>query len=231
MTSKLEKKLKSKIYKRNGNIKKERRPLLYYIASFILPRWYGWKYGLKFMGLENLPKNGAFILASSHVNARDPLFVGCSSTRKMQFMAKAELFNINPFVTWAITYAGAFPVERGTGGEEAINYAIELLNSGRMVTVFIEGTRSKDGHLGKPKTGVSLLAEKTGAPVVPCAIIGENGEIPKKGGRMRINFGKPVTPEQLGITDESGMSYRRGAKNIMAEIAVLREEAVKDMDK
>lgn len=230
MNKSMEKRLHRKLFKRNGEVKKERRPLLYFIASFILPKFYRRKFGLKFMGLENIPKIGRFIIASSHVTAHDPLFIGCTSTRAMHFMAKAELFK-NRFVSRILTYAGAFPVERGTGGEDSLQYAKDLLNNDRMLTVFIEGTRSKDGQLGRPKTGVSLLAYETNSMVVPCAVIGENGEVPKNKGKARVNFGKPMTLEEMGIEAEGSMYYRRGAKRIMAEIAKLREEGIEDIAK
>ena len=230
MDSKMEKRLHRKLFKRNGEVKKERRPLLYLLASFLLPWWYGRKYGLKFMGLENLPKSGPFIIASSHVTAHDPLFLGCTSSRAMNFIAKAELFK-NRFLSRILTYAGAFPIERGTGGEDSLSYAKQLLDSGRELTIFIEGTRSKDGQLGRPKTGVSLLAYQTNCLVVPCAIIGENGTLPKPKGKTRVNFGKPLTVEEMGIEGESSMYFRRGAKRVMTEISALRDAAIEDIAK
>ncbi len=224
----IERKLQRKIYTKSGKVKEEKIPFLYRVAYVILPKLYGKLWGLKFMGVENLPESGPFILASSHVTAHDPLFLGCARLRGMHFMAKAELFK-NKLVSWIITYAGAFPVERGTGGGDALQYAYDLLNNDRMVTVFIEGTRSKDGTLGKPKTGISLLAYKTKVPVVPCAIIGADGTLPRKGSKMRVNFGKPIPFEELGIEAEGSMYFRRGAKKIMSEITALREEAIEDM--
>jgi 1-acyl-sn-glycerol-3-phosphate acyltransferase len=223
-----EKKLYSKIYKKNGEVKEDKVPFLYRVGYVILPKLYGWLYGLKFIGAENIPEKGAFILASSHVTAHDPLFLGCAKLRSMHFMAKVELFK-NKLLSWIITYAGAFPVERGTGGGDALQYAYDLLNNGRMVTVFIEGTRSKDGQLGKPKTGISLLAYKTKVPVIPCAIVGEDGGLPRKHGKMRVVFGKPIPFEELGIEAEGSMYFRRGAKKIMGEITALRETAIEDM--
>lgn len=219
-----------KIFKRNGQPKKERRPLLYFLASFVLPWFYSKVWGLEFKGIENLPKSGAALICSSHVTARDPIFLGCTSSRGMHFMAKAELFK-NWFVSKIVTYAGAFPVERGTGGADSLEYAGKLLTNGRMLTIFIEGTRSKDGQLLKPKTGAPMLAYKYNVPVIPVAIIGKDGTIPKKGGKTVVNIGKPVSVEELGIEGESSMYFRRGAKNIMAKISDLRDEAISMMDK
>lgn len=209
-------------------MKKERRPLLYYIAGFILPTYYRLVYGLKIKGMENIPTEGPVILASSHVTARDPLFLGCSSKRQIHYMAKASLFH-NKLLAGIIRYAGAFPVERGTGGADALKEAYELLENGRIVGVFIEGTRSKTGELLNPKTGISLLAYQTHAPVVPVSIIGKGGKCPKAFGKMRVEVGKPISFEELGITEDSGLCFRRAAKLIMGRIKVLRDEAIEDM--
>lgn len=210
--------------------KKERRPLIYYLASLLLPTYYKWAYGLEIHGFDNIPAEGSVILASNHVTASDPLFIGCTSKRVIHYMAKASLFK-NWFMNWLLRYAGAFPVERGTGGSDALQEAYDLLEAGRIVGVFIEGTRSKTGEPLNPKTGVSLLAYKTHAPIVPVCVIGEGGIVPKKGKKMRVLIGKPIPFEQLNIQEESSMYFRRGAKYIMGEINNLRGEAIADMEK
>ena len=210
-------------------MKKERRPFIYYLGSLILPLYYKIVFGLKIEGRENIPAEGPVILASSHVSARDPIFLGCSTKRPIHFMAKASLFK-NKFVSALIRYAGAFPVERGTGGSDALQAAYDLLESDRVVGVFIEGTRSKDGELLGPKTGVSLLAYRTHAPVVPVSIIAQGGKCPKAfGGKMRIIIGKPIPFEELNIPEESSMHFRRGAKLIMGHIKDLRDRAIEEM--
>lgn len=209
-------------------MKKERRPFIYYIAGFILPLYYRIVFGLKIEGIENIPESGAVILASSHVSGRDPVFLGCSSKRQIHYMAKASLFK-NKLLAAIIRYAGAFPVERGTGGTDALQEAYDLLENGRMVGVFIEGTRSKTGELLKPKTGISLLAFRTHAPVVPISIIGRGGKCPRAFGKMMISIGKPLSIEDLNIPEESSMHFRRAAKLIMGKISELRDGAIEKM--
>lgn len=209
-------------------MKKERRPLIYYLAGFILPAYYRLVFGLKIKGKENIPAEGPVILASSHVSGRDPVFLGCSSKRQIHYMAKASLFE-NKLLAKIIRYAGAFPVERGTGGADALQEAYDLLENQRVVGVFIEGTRSKTGELLNPKTGISLLAYKTHAPVVPISIIGKGGTCPKAFSKMRIQVGAPIPFEELGIQEEGSMYFRRAAKLIMGKIRDLREEAIREM--
>lgn len=213
-------------------MKKQNIPLIYRMARYVLPLYYRWVYKLKIVGCENIPQNGPVILASSHVNARDPLFLGLGcKPRQVHYMAKASLFK-NKFVGFILRYAGAFPVERGTGGEDALQEAYDLLNENRVVGVFIEGTRSKDGQLLKPKTGVSLLAYKTHATVVPVSIIGKGGTCPERfKNKMMVNIGKPIDFEELNIPEESSMHFRRAAKLIMGKISELRDEAIEIMDK
>ena len=209
-------------------MKKERRPFLYYLAGFVVPVYYRLVFGMKIAGKENIPSHGPVILASNHVTARDPVFLGCACKRQIHYMAKASLFQ-NKLLAFIIRYAGAFPVERGTGGAEALQEAYELLENQRVIGVFIEGTRSKTGELLNPKTGVSLLAYRTHAPVVPVSIIGKGGKCPKAFGKMRIVIGKPLAFEELGMTEESGLQFRKAAKLIMGKIRELRERAIQEM--
>ncbi|MEG1427312.1 MAG: lysophospholipid acyltransferase family protein [Oscillospiraceae bacterium] len=207
-----------------------RKALLYKIAGFILPAFYRWVYKCEIRGMENIPPSGRVILASSHVDARDPLFLGAGCTRQIHFMAKDSLFK-NKFIGAILRYAGAFPVERGTGDTDALSEAYKLLEEERVLGVFLEGTRSKDGNLLRPKTGVSLLAYKTKAVVVPVSIIAAGGTCPMRfKQKMMVNIGKPISFEELNIPEESSMYFRRAAKFIMERISVLRAEAISLME-
>ena len=93
--------------------------------------------------------------------------------------------------------------------------------------MFIEGHRSKDGKLQKPKTGAALLAYETKAPVVPVCITAGDGKQPGMFKRTMIRFGKPIPPEELNIVDNSSMQLRRASRTIMSRIAELRAESLK----
>ena len=124
---------------------------------------------------------------------------------------------------------GAFPVKRGTGGSDALEDAYALLKQNAVVGVFIEGQRSKDGLLRKPKTGAALLAYETKAPVVPVCITAGDGKQPGMFKRTLIRFGKPISAGELDIQDDSSLQLRRASRTIMAQIAQLREEACKEL--
>lgn len=142
---------------------------------------------------ENVPKDGAVILAANHISNFDPPLVGSFSPRPVHFMAKIELFK-NKIFAKIISALYAFPVKRGTADKGAIKQATGILKNGEVLGIFPEGTRSKTGEIGKGEVGVALLASMTGAVVVPTAINGtnemfsENKTFPK----LTLIFGKPI---------------------------------------
>lgn len=175
------------------------------------------------LGRENIPKQkGSYIIASNHVSNNDPPMIGIVFKGKYTFMAKEELFRVNPLFTWLIKRLGAFPVKRGSKDPAAIKSAIESLDKGRIFVIFPEGTRSKDGELGKPKSGVTLIAAQAKASVVPVFV---------KYGRKRfrrrvlVSVGKPIPAESFDVDLEDKRQIRRVSELIMGEIVKLKESA------
>lgn len=178
-------------------------------------------YKVEFEGLENLDRRGGFIIAPNHVTEFDPLFIAMASKRLYHYIAKYELFT-NPVANKALTHFNAFPIVRGRGDMTAINYAIELIRRGEVLCIFPEGTRSPDGMPKAAKSGVGLMARKTGADVIPAAIYMENKD--KKGSRVIVKFGKAIKNEELGFTDCGKNKENKVAANkIMDEITRLWE--------
>ena len=112
------------------------------------------------IGRENMPREGAVILAANHMSNWDPPFLACFLFRPVSYMAKVELFK-NPIFGAAITKCHAFPVKRGGADKSAIKTAVNVLKEGRCLGLFPEGTRSRDGHLKKAEAGVGLIAALT----------------------------------------------------------------------
>lgn len=178
-------------------------------------------YKVEYEGLENLDRKGGFIIAPNHVTEFDPLFIAMASKRLYHYIAKYELFT-NPVLNKAITHLNAFPIVRGHGDMTAINYAIELVRRGEVLCIFPEGTRSPDATPKTAKSGVGLMARKTGADVIPTAIYMENKD--KKGSRVVVKFGKAIKNEDLGFTDGGKNKENKAAANkIMDEITRLWE--------
>lgn len=144
-------------------------------------------YRFDIKGLEHFPKTGGVLVCSNHINALDPPVVGITAPRPVHFMAKEELFNL-PILKPLLPKLNAFPVKRGLSDREALRKALSLLKSGDVMGLFPEGTRSKDGKLGKGFTGAGFFALKGEADVVPCAIIGPY----KPFKRLKVVYGKPI---------------------------------------
>ncbi len=205
-----------------------RKDLLYLIGQLLLALFYYPVFRISVRGRENIPKAGPVLLCSNHMAKRDPVMLGVAQWRQVLYMAKEELFR-GKFLGGLLRLLGAFPVIRGSGGTDALENAYKLLDENGMVGIFIEGTRSKDGLLQRPKTGAALLAYRTKAPVVPVCITTGDGGLPKMFKRHIINIGKPIPAKDLNIKDDSSLELRRASRTIMKEIAGLREETLKEL--
>jgi 1-acyl-sn-glycerol-3-phosphate acyltransferase len=187
-------------------------------------------YRYKSIGFENVPTDGGCILASNHMGYSDPVLLGLSQKRRLYFMAKSELFRRKLFSA-LIRALGAFPVERGTLDNKAIKTGEDLISDGEIMTIFIEGGRTKTGELMRPRSGCALVAQNMQVPVIPaCITIVGNPKNPFA--KRIVHFGKPLSPEQLGLTQDGGRKELRAASNmIMDEIKKMREQDLNDYRK
>jgi len=175
-------------------------------------------YDIKFEGLENIPDNGGYILASNHRTNFDPIFLAVKLKPQLFFMAKAELFK-NKFVGFIIKNLGAFPVERGKGDTGAIEWAVNLLKDGKVLAMFPEGTRSLDGVPLKPKSGVAVVANQTKADILPCAVC--FGKRLGFRGKVTIKYGKLIKNQELQFKDGTPGEIKNASKIIMNKIIEL----------
>ncbi|MBP1761998.1 MAG: 1-acyl-sn-glycerol-3-phosphate acyltransferase [Firmicutes bacterium] len=150
--------------------------MLYNTARAIL-RYIFLILGLKIEGFSNIPPSGAIIVAPNHLSYLDPLLVAVAINRPVNFMAKAELFH-NKILGKLLTMVYAFPVKRGNGDRHAIRHALQLMEEGKVLGIFPEGTRKKPGQVEHTQGGAAMIALRSGAPVLPIACIGSDKTIP-----------------------------------------------------
>ncbi len=206
-----------------GKKKKDKRTFFYNLTVPIAGPLVYTLYGLKVIkGKNNIPADGAAIVAGNHISMADPVFLYFSQKRQIHYMAKAEIFK-NKFLGWVVGSYGGFPVERGTGDTDSINNAGQLLCDGKVLGIFPEGTRSKDGKIGRGKAGVMHIAFQSGAPIYPFAVYAKKSAL-KIGSKYTIAFGDPVTAADLGVVTGSPREYREGTRKLMKIITELHND-------
>ena len=177
---------------------------------------------------EKMPMEGVCLVCSNHTGLHDVIVLAACMKRQPRYMAKRELFKI-PLLKQLITALGAFPVDRGGADVAAIKTAISMIKSGEAVTVFPQGTRHKgvDPRTTKPKSGVGMIAYRTGVPVVPVYIrTKKNHTLPFR--RTEIICGDPIMPEELGFVSGGSEEYARAAQYIFDRICDLGDTHKED---
>lgn len=178
-------------------------------------------YRYKVINKSNIPNDGkGYIIACNHMSYSDPVLLGLGQKRRLNFMAKDELFT-NKFFSFLIRHLGAFPVKRGAGDGKAIKNGEDIINEGNLMTIFIEGGRSKTGELMRPRSGFAVIAQQTKAPVVPACItnVGKG-----KFGKRIIHFSDPITVEELGLDSVDRRALKNAGQIVMGKIKEMREQ-------
>ena len=154
-------------------------------------------------GIENIPAEGAAILASNHLSFSDSIFLPLVVDRRITFLAKSDYFTgkgIKGRLT-ALFFngVGQVPVDRtgGRASEAALRTGIRILGEGQLLGLYPEGTRSPDGRLYRGKTGVARMALEAGVPVIPVAMIDTDkiqpvGQVRPNIRRVGVRIGKPL---------------------------------------
>jgi 1-acyl-sn-glycerol-3-phosphate acyltransferase len=183
-------------------------------------------FGYKLHGGNRIPAEGPLIIASNHGQYADPVLVCVAVPRRLQWMAKKQLF-VFPFRTF-FRFIGSFPVDREGGGRGAIRAALAFLAEGWALGIFPEGTHRGDGSSKQAKSGVVVLAARSGAPVLPVYV----GRLPGpasrlRGQRLRIFVGEPI---DLDPALRGGAAYRAAADEIMRSIYDLPKQTAEKAD-
>ncbi len=163
-------------------------------------------------GLENLEPGATYVFASNHASALDILALLAVLPNNFRWIAKKELFSI-PVFGPSLKAAGYIAIDRSDNraAMRSIIDAAQRIRDGASVVIFPEGTRSADGKLLPFKSGGFMLAQRSGRPVAPVAIIGSHDVLPAKSllvdpGSIHVKIGQPLTPEEVRGLDRDQLS-------------------------
>jgi 1-acyl-sn-glycerol-3-phosphate acyltransferase len=182
---------------------------------------------LRVGGEENLPHRGACIVVANHTSYADAVVLGSACPRRITFMITEPIYGMLR-LKWFYYMMGSFPVAPEAPDPGAMKIALRTLQRGGVLGIFPEGQRMPDGNVGKAKAGVSLIAARSGAPVVPAAIIGAHETMPvgsmmPRPHPVRVVFGPPMSfPEFSG---------RRPTRELLDQFADAIMQAIEDLMK
>ena len=182
-------------------------------------------YRLRAIGLENVPRGGALVLAPNHFSQMDHFFIGVYLRRKIRFMAKSQMFG-PPVLTYIYKHGGVFPIRRGHRDEEAFETAYAILDQGEMLLVYAEGGRSRSRELGSRETGDrpdrpgdrARRSSRSRSTARPRCAAGSGCA----SRRSRSQFGEPLTfPVETGAEPRAPAG---GRDQIFARVREMYEE-------
>ena len=214
----------------------QRRSRAFYRTVRALIRVFLWRWlRTRHRGSENIPPTGPVIIAPVHRSNLDaPLFSVCTE-RQLRALAKESLF-VNPLGAWICAALGSIPLRRGEADRDAMRAARTLLDSGAMLLVFPEGTRQRGNRVTGVFDGMSYLASKTKAPIVPVGIAGTEDALPAgskfpKRVRTAIVIGAPIRapegrlsrPELSALSTEVGTRLQEAFDEAQALASALPE--------
>ena len=205
--------------------------MFYWVLKGILKPLLKAIYRINVEGLENVPRRGAAIIAANHLSFLDSFFIPLVvKRRKVTYLAKADYFK-SWKTAWFFRSAGQIPMERegGNKSQQALEIALDVLNEGKLLGIYPEGTRSPDLKLHRGRTGVARLALAAGVPVVPCGLINtekvmpKNARFPRIKGRLEVTlrFGRPIDFSRYYGQQRDRMILRSATDEIMFEIMQL----------
>ena len=190
---------------------------------YILVRSIAWLYcsiafKVTYEGIENIPqRDEGYILASNHASNLDPVVLSMKFDCWIRYLAKAELVKY-PALAWFFRSLGIVSVDRGQGDTSAIDRCVELIGEGHVLGIFPEGTRFFK-EPGRPKSGMSLIAKRCKADILPCAIEYERPLRFRSGIKVRI--GEMIEYKSLGLDEDSPRAIKRATKVVWNEVVAM----------
>lgn len=178
-------------------------------------------YRPKVVGKENLPKDTAAIICPNHVHALDSAVIIAMNKRKINALAKEELFK-NRFLRFIANLFGIYPVKPDKKSMESIKISLKLLKKNELLMIFPEGTRNGMAKGVKPKDGSVKLAIKANTPIIPVGVQG-NFKLFRK---VKINIGKPIYYSKYKEEINNKEVLDKLTEDLMKTIVKLRDEKI-----
>ena len=172
-----------------------------------------------YIGVENIPKDGAFVLAGNHTHIMDPLLLISSYKRSIHFLAKDELWKFPKNIIF--DNLGLIPVNRREKDPNAMNAARKALENGSVIGIFPEGTTLKTVALLPFKYGAVKMASDTNVKIVPFAITGKYKIFSRD---LVIRYGKPITINKKDLEKENDKLRDTVAKMIKKNLGEDKNE-------
>lgn len=207
--------------------KREKVSFLYRVAQIIAYPLFLLLYGLRLRGRENIPKTGSYIVCANHLSLLDPIFIICGFRRQIHFLTKIEVFK-KPIIRALAKGVGAIPIDRGITDMSAIRASISVLEKGRCLGIFPQGTRHKGELPGSTriKSGIGLLAYRAHADILPVNIETKDYKV-KPFRRVAVTYGKPIPFDELGYSTGEMSEYYSAAAMIFGRICSAGEKEEK----
>ena len=208
--------------------------LSYRIGQLVFGSIFATYFRWRVYGAENVPLTGGVIVAANHSSFIDPPLIGCGTRRIISMLARESLFRFGPMGAVLRSW-GVVPVDRDGGGAKGLKIILDQLLAGGAISLFPEGTRTKDGQLQPARSGIGLTVIKSNAPVVPVRIFGafeafgRHLTIPRPH-RVILKYGQPMNFEALRAEAKTCPKprlkeiYQQVADEIMAAIAKLEPQ-------
>lgn len=199
--------------------------MLYYVAKIILFLLFKILFRFQSFGKNNFPQKGGFIIASNHLSFLDPIAIGLVSPRKVNFLARDDLFN-NKVFGFLLKSLGAIPIKKGSGTNiKPLKKALQIVGEKRGIVIFPEGARSQGGELQKMYNGMGFLAVKSNCPVIPVLIVGTDKVLPCKAKFVRarkitVYIGHPIVPLRTNDKSESFKNFSRRVEESIKDLKI-----------
>jgi len=203
--------------------------MLYELVIPLGRLWFKTFFKLHVIGLENVPRHGPGLVCANHCSYLDPMLAAVALPRKTYNVSRKEIYQL-PLLGPVIRRLGAVRIDRESLADKgALQTVLAIMDHGDLCMIYPEGTRSPDGRLQNPHNGAAFLAVKSGAPVVPIAIIGSYECWPRQKrvariGRITLRIGEPVTYHLAPERQSRKEDLTAISMDIMSRIRTLQEK-------